>query len=398
MNVLIYAHAFAPSIGGVEMNVMHLARGLAGTGSWDVTLATQTPPGAFDDAILPFRVVRKPSLVALWNLVRAADVIHLAGPVLLPLALALVARKPVVVKHHGYQAVCPNGLLLYEPTKTVCPGHFMARRYWRCLRCNAHGHSWLASLRMLALTFLRRWLCHRASCHVAVTDHVKGRVRLPRTRTIYHGVPAPDTALSAEARVGVQAQGVASRSADTQCSHGACFAYVGRLVSEKGLPTLLRAAALLRDEGYPVRLKFVGDGPERAALSRLAQALGLQDQVTFTGFLQGDALEAALGDVVALVMPSMWEETAGLAAIEQMMRGRLVIAADIGGLGEVVGAAGLTFPPGDERALAACLGRAVREPDLADQLEAEGRARAEQLFRVERVVGDHLRLYRELLQ
>ena len=53
---------------------------------------------------------------------------------------------------------------------------------------------------------------------------------------------------------------------------------------------------------------------------------------TITGFLRGHAFVNALQDVNVVVMPSMWEETAGLAAIEQMMRGRLVIAADIGGL------------------------------------------------------------------
>ena len=44
-----------------------------------------------------------------------------------------------------------------------------------------------------------------------------------------------------------------------------------------------------------------------------------------------------------VVMPSQWEETAGLAAIEQMMRGGVVIASDIGGLGEVVSEAGLRY-------------------------------------------------------
>jgi glycosyltransferase involved in cell wall biosynthesis len=58
------------------------------------------------------------------------------------------------------------------------------------------------------------------------------------------------------------------------------------------------------------------------------------------GFLTGHALRAALAGVAALVMPSICEETCGNAAIEQMTKGRLVIASDIGGLGEVVGDTG----------------------------------------------------------
>jgi hypothetical protein len=118
-----------------------------------VTVITQTPAAGFDDALLPFRVVRHPGLRMLWRLLNKADVVHLAGPVLLPLALCFFQRKPVIVEHHGYQAVCPNGLLFHEPTKSACPGHFMARRYQRCLCCNAVMVGWPRSLLRLLLTF-----------------------------------------------------------------------------------------------------------------------------------------------------------------------------------------------------------------------------------------------------
>jgi glycogen(starch) synthase len=99
----------------------------------------------------------------------------------------------------------------------------------------------------------------------------------------------------------------------------------------------------------------------------------------------------------AVVMPSVWEETAGLSAIEQMMRGRLVVAADIGGLGEVVGEGGLKFPPGDIEGLASCLRRVLDEPDLAKALGKKARQRALQLFLEERMVAEHLSVYRQLL-
>jgi glycosyltransferase involved in cell wall biosynthesis len=53
-------------------------------------------------------------------------------------------------------------------------------------------------------------------------------------------------------------------------------------------------------------------------------------------------------------MPSVCEETAGLSAIEQMMRVRLVIASLIGGLAEVVGRAGIVCKPVVREDLAAC--------------------------------------------
>lgn len=70
----------------------------------------------------------------------------------------------------------------------------------------------------------------------------------------------------------------------------------------------------------------------------------------------------ALQDVTVVVMPSTWDEPASLAAIEQMMHGRLVIVADIGGLAEVLGDTGLNFPPGNTISLANCLRRVIENP------------------------------------
>jgi len=92
-------------------------------------------------------------------------------------------------------------------------------------------------------------------------------------------------------------------------------------------------------------------------------------------------------------MPSIWRETAGLAAIEQMMRGRVVIAADIGGLGEVVGDTALKFPMGDTEALAGCLRRILNDPDLQRELGSRARARATKLFHEQRMIKEHQKIY-----
>ena len=118
-----------------------------------------------DDSTLPFQVVRRPNFPALMRLVRAADVVHLAGPCFLPMLLGLLFRKQIVVEHHGFQVICPNGQLFYEPTQMPCPGHFMAGRHRQCLRCNARAGT-VASLKMWLLTFARRWLAHYAAVNV----------------------------------------------------------------------------------------------------------------------------------------------------------------------------------------------------------------------------------------
>ena len=75
------------------------------------------------------------------------------------------------------------------------------------------------------------------------------------------------------------------------------------------------------------------------------------------------------------------------------MRGRAVIVANIGGLSEVAGDGGLKFPPGDSGALAECIRTFVEDPDLRAELGERARARAQTLFKQERMVEEHLRVF-----
>lgn len=382
IKILLYSTAFLPNIGGVENAVAHLARGLLKAGH-QPTVVTQAAAGSFDDRDLAFGVVRRPRLRELSRLISETGILHLAGPAFLPLMLGLLRLKPVVIEHHGYQAICPNGLLLYAPCQTACPGHFMAGNYGNCLRCVARTDGWLYSLRQLFLAFPRRWMCRRASVNAAISRHVEKRLQLPRSRSIYYGIP--DVPAETNSLVPISSAPI-------------CFGFVGRLVEEKGLMILLEAACRLRERGYDFHLKFIGDGPERTRLERKVLQSGLCRQVTFMGPLSGELLREATADLVAVVMPSIMEETAGLAAIEQMMRGRLVIASDIGGLGEIVGEAGLKFSAGDPQQLASCMQRVLDKPYLANEIGTRARRRSLELFSESRTIDEHLALYQGVLR
>jgi glycosyltransferase involved in cell wall biosynthesis len=233
-------------------------------------------------------------------------------------------------------------------------------------------------MRSLLLTFPRRWLCKRVARNVAVTNHVAMRIALPRTRTIYHGTPD----LGSRPSIGLRDTG-----------NGLQIGYVGRLVQEKGLPVLLEAAKQLDKSGVAFHLTFVGDGPERAKLGSLSSHFGLNGRVTFTGDLRGADLDEALRSIQVLVMPTECEETAGLAAIEQMMAGGAVIVADTGGLSEVVGEAGLKFPSGNAGALASCIRQVSEKPSLASALGSAARTRALQVFSQDSMIRGHVSIY-----
>ncbi len=387
--VLLYSTDFLPGVGGAQQAVAQLAQGLLARGNRP-TVVTKTPAGTFDDRDLSYRVVRNPGFIDLWRLMGEADIIHLAGPAFIPLMIGLLRRKKIVIEHHGYQAICPNGLLLYAPLQNACPGHFLAGQYAECVRCvakangtaNGATNSWTSAIWQLLIMFPRNWMCRRVSANAAISRHVERRLQLPRSRTVYYGVPD----LRGEAI-----------SPLPPSSAPVCFGFVGRLVEEKGLTVLLDAASRIRKRGFDFRLKFIGDGPERARLEALVLQNGLRSRVIFTGSLNGDAFRRATADVAAVIVPSIMEETAGLAAIEQMMRGRLVIASDIGGLGEVVGETGLKFAAGNAEQLASCMERVLQEPGIVNEIGIRARQRTLKLFGEARMVEEHLDLYREVI-
>jgi len=235
----------------------------------------------------------------------------------------------------------------------------MAGNYAKCIECNSANMSRSASRRSLWLTFPRRWLARRATANVSVSQYVANTVQLPRSSVIWNGVAVAPMA------------GAVAGAANVR------FAFVGRLVHEKGVQVLLQAAATLAREKRAFEVVVIGDGPEREKLEAQTRELQLGTHVMFAGAKRGADLDAALEGVAAVVMPSLWAETFGLAAVEQMMRGRATIVSDFAGLAEAVGETGLKFPMGDADALAACMRRIIEDPQLAARLGAAARKRAE---------------------
>jgi glycogen(starch) synthase len=385
MKLLVYSHFFAPSVGGVETIVLSLARGLAelhdsnGAPEFEVTLVTQTPAGNWDDGAVPFRVIRQPSLRQLARLIREADVVHVAGPAVAPLALGLLLGKPTVVEHHGFHTICPNGQLLLEPSGAPCPGHFMDGRQTECLRCNS-VESWAASYKFWLLAYVRRFLCQRAAANITPTQWLGGLLQLPHSTAIPHGLnPAPEL------------------SRGEKPSGTPIIAFVGRLVTTKGVRTLFEAASVLGQRNRSFELLIIGDGPERPSLEEFARESQLGSRVRFAGRLGGEQLDSELAGATLAVVPSLGGEVFGLVVAENMLRGLPVVASDLGALAEVLGDAGLTFRAGDAAGLAAAMERILDSPSLAARLSLEGRRRALEFCSRERMVESHAEVYRELV-
>ena len=150
---------------------------------------------------------------------------------------------------------------------------------------------------------------------------------------------------------------------------------VGRLIPIKGHIVLLRAFAEARRELPELRLEIAGRGPLEPALKALARELGVLDAVTFLGHVS--PIQAAIERAAVVVVPSMGEGF-GMVALEAMERSRPVIAASIGGLGELVrdGETGLLVPAGEAEPLRDAIVRLAGNLELARQMGEAGRRRA----------------------
>jgi len=158
--------------------------------------------------------------------------------------------------------------------------------------------------------------------------------------------------------------------------------FVGRIEPLKGIDTLIRALANLRQNGAMEHecysLAIIGGEPdappedmsaEMARLKTLCRELGLDDLVVFLGKRSQDTLPYYYSASEILIMPSHYESF-GMVALEAMACGTPVVASQVGGLAFLVqdGITGYVVPGGDAEALAKTLEKLMKDPALRERL------------------------------
>lgn len=213
---------------------------------------------------------------------------------------------------------------------------------------------------------------------VAVSDFVARRLReingCPQDRVvrIWNSVEVPPALPGAAEKASLlRAHGMDPARPVVGCA--------SRATRVKGVFELLRAFDRVWS-GWSGRarpqLLYMGDGPDLAELQRARMDLPSRDSVVLAGYTATAA--EVLGAVDVAVVPSLWEEAFGLAALEPLSRGVPVVASRVGGIPEIVDHEenGILVAPGDVEALAGAVTRMLAEPDWAGSLGARGRARA----------------------
>lgn len=330
LSVLLVCHSYPPMLGGSEIEAERVCRALSRRGTqvtvWTAGHAEMPDQREWiDEAGVKVRVIGKGTprrwldhVFAAgvgWRLARerkSFDVVyflmqglHLA--VGLPVARA--ARLPIVMKISG-SGIVPM---------------MLASRLggWELRRLNDWAHR---------VMILNDGIADEAVAGGIARERL---VWMPNPVDVEEFAPAADKA-ALRRELGFEA---AAR----------VVAYVGRLAEEKELPTLLSALARLKERYPEARAVLVGDGPERGALERQVNELGLADRVVFTGrqpipnvirYLQAsdvfallserEGFPCALAEAMAVGMPSL---VSRIPANEQLVRedveGRLVGYRDV---------------------------------------------------------------------
>ncbi len=242
-----------------------------------------------------------------------------------------VCRKsglPVLLTLHDYFPLCPNGAFFVFPEGVNCPHRALSTG---CLAtdCDARArhHKWWRAARHAAGALAGGFTGGMAL--VTLSDRQRAVIarHLP-PGTVTLPVPNP---------VEVEDRGPAPVAGNRP------VLFVGRLSREKGAALLAQAAA---QAGCPVR--FVGDGDEAAAVRRL------NPDAELAGWLPPDAVLEEVRRARALVVPSLWYETFGLAAYEALANGVPIIVSDNCAAAEAVlpGENGFLFRSGDAADLA----------------------------------------------
>lgn len=279
---------------------------------------------------------------------------------------ALYAQDiPIIQATYNYRFICPDAHLYTqgEICERCVKGNHLHCVARRCYRDSAMLSAWYASI--LWLHRKLHTFAHKINVFM-VPDQFLGN------KLIEGGIP------SEKIRVNPNPFFVSDYIPTYQ--HQGYLLYVGRLIRQKGVLTLVRAMALLKSD---FQLVIIGQGELEQEVKALITELDLAKRVTIHGPTWGEDLKQIMAGAAALAVPSEWYDNLPLILCQANAIGKPVLAARINGIPEYVhdGENGFLFEPGNVGQLAALIDKiaAMSGTDFA-QLSQTARSIAENIF------------------
>jgi glycosyltransferase involved in cell wall biosynthesis len=239
------------------------------------------------------------------------------------------AGIPIIMTLHDMKLLCPNYLMLnHGKICEKCKG----KRFHNAVITRCHKNSYTTS----AIYALETWLNHFKGKYNSIKYFIAPSQFLLQ-KHIEYGFP-PEKLFYIPNFIDTKKISMSSEI-------GSYLLYFGRLSSEKGIKTLLKAFRGLK---LNTSLLVVGDGPDRKNLEALAVK-----NVRFLGYLKGKFLFNAISNAKCVIVPSECYENSPLSVLESMAFGKPVIGSRIGGIPELIqeDKTGFLYEPGNTEAL-----------------------------------------------
>ncbi len=285
---------------------------------------------------------------------------------------------PIVQTLHEYKLLCP----VYTMTRagSVCEkcagGNYFHALHHLCNR---------GSIARSGLSVVESYVSKVLGAESAV-DHFIGVSRFITEKMVEHGLPRD--------RITTIHNFVDTARFAPATEAGRYVLYFGRLENVKGVRTLLAAMKKLPD----LQCVIAGEGSIRLMLESLIKRDNCRN-ISFVGFLQGEALADAIRGSICTVIPSEWYENCPLSVLESLAHARPVIGSRIGGIPELIedGIDGYLFEPGDADDLAKCLELLCRNPNQAAEMGTIGRRKVRANFSPEQHYEKLMHVYRKTM-
>lgn len=307
------------------------------------------------------------------------DVLHAHRTLPDPLSSDLALVRTM----HGHQGGCPSGTRYLRRSGQPCG---RAYQLSGCMRMHVQERCGSCRPQKMWKHFNRLWR-ERAQTKQVLTAAVSMYVQQMMGRAgcaIDNIVVCPSPAPAVEPYTAPPAQAPS-------------LLYAGRIAPEKGLHWLLDALEQLDPQ---VVLHVAGTGTDehmQAAHDQVA-AQELGHRVRFHGWCDGPALTSLMSMAWVVVVPSVWNEPAGLVPLDAAAHGRFVVASDAGGLPEYVAPdASALVPPNDTDALAATLTRVLGNYDMIAAAGKQAQHHARVTFSATQTAWAYEQLYEQVM-
>ena len=292
------------------------------------------------------------------DVVHCHNIYHQLTPSIIGAAKKL--GVPVVLTLHDYKPVCPtyNRLQNSQPCSKCLDGDFT-----QVLRNKCADGSLGKSALLYVEAAMQRLMANyeKVDAFIAPSQFMQ--------QSIAHRIP--------ENRIKQLYNGIDVNTIKASVADEGYVLYIGRLVPEKGVETLLKAHTKSQKNWT---LKIAGTGP-------LLDVLKAQYSPSiFVGHLAGDALKTMIDQAAVVVVPSEWYENCPMSVLEAMAYGKPVVASRMGGIPELVedGKTGLLYTAGNADELAAVLDKLLSASTLRQKMGAAGRLRVSNHFSLDK--------------